>query len=220
MKKKNILLYIGVSMLLLLVACSGQSTEDKIHEHLEEAVNLEQDFTDQQSVITELEEKEQDIYDDIIELSMDEFDTIKELATEAIEVIQELGEKVDLEKESLNASKEEFVKIKDLIDELEDEAVKEKTQELYDVMIQRFDAYESLNEAYVNSLNTRKDLYELVQKEDATQEELSEKVTLINSDYEKVIEENEVFNENTESFNNLKKEFYDVAGIDATNTQD
>lgn len=207
-------------MLLLLVACSGQSTEDKIHEHLEEAVNLEQDFTDQQSVITELEEKEQDIYDDIIELSMDEFDTIKELATEAIEVIQELGEKVDLEKESLNASKEEFVKIKDLIDELEDEAVKEKTQELYDVMIKRFDAYESLNEAYVNSLNTRKDLYELVQKEDATQEELSEKVTLINSDYEKVIEENEVFNENTESFNNLKKEFYDVAGIDATNTRD
>lgn len=222
MKNRNILLYISIIILILLGACSGEgsTTEDEIYDHLEEAVNLEKDFKEKQTTITELEEHEQDIYGKILELDMDEFDEIKALSTEAISVLDELGETIDIEEESLAASKEEYEKIEALIDNLEEEMVKEKAEELYETMQKRFASYDNLNEAYMGSLETGKELYSLVQDEDATQEKISEKTTTINDYYETVIEENETFNSYTDTFNNLKKEFYDAADIETSYEKD
>lgn len=222
MKARNVLLYIGIISIVLLGACSGDgdSAEDKIYDHLEEAVTLEKDFKEQQSTITELEEKEQGIYDKILDLGMDDFEEIKELSDEAITVLEDLEESVGIEKESLADSKEEYEKIETIIDEIEDEDVKAKAEDLYDVMQKRFAAYDKLNEAYVGSLEAGKELYSLVQDEDSTQESLSEQTSLINEYYETVLEENESFNSYTDDFNELKKEFYDAAEIEVTYEED
>src|SRR5690625_7946639 len=91
---KNTIIVIIVSFFVLLSACSSESTEEQIHTHLEEAVAQEAEFEEQQQQITELEQREQELYSEIIQLDMDDFDQIQTLSEEALEVIDEHAEKI------------------------------------------------------------------------------------------------------------------------------
>lgn len=210
------MLLIGLCFILLLSACSGESTIEMIYEHLEEAVKLEENFAKQQEDINQLEQQEQELYAQIIDLQMNEMDKIKELSQQAIGIIEERKEKMNLEKESIDASKEEFTKIENLIEELDEAALKEKAQEMYDVMSNRYQTYDQLHQAYMNSLELEKELYELLQDENVTQEQLSTHIENINKTYEEVISENDQFNAETVAYNDLKKEFYEMAELDVT----
>lgn len=210
------MLLIGLCFILLLSACSGESTIEMIYEHLEEAVKLEDNFAKQQEDINQLEQQEQELYAQIIDLQMNEMDKIKELSQQAIGIIEERKEKMNLEKESIDASKEEFTKIENLIEELDEAALKEKAQEMYDVMSNRYQTYDQLHQAYMNSLELEKELYELLQDENVTQEQLSTHIENINKTYEEVISENDQFNAETVAYNDLKKEFYEMAELDVT----
>ncbi|GGA87924.1 YkyA family protein [Ornithinibacillus halotolerans] len=196
----------------LLVGC-GNSPETQIYNHLEEAVNLEVGFEDQQDQITILEQEEQELYKQIIELGIDELDKIKELSGSAIASIDKRSEKILLEKESLEASREEFQKSKELIEEIEDETVKEKALSMYETMINRFEAYDVLHQAYNESLSLEKELYEMLQQEELEQEELQEHIEIVNLKYQEVIQANEEFNNYTSEYNDLKKSFYELAEI-------
>ncbi len=68
----------------ILVACSGDSVANKMYEHLEKSVELEQPFAEQQESFADLEEKEQEVYNQIIELSSDQMDEITDLSEQAI----------------------------------------------------------------------------------------------------------------------------------------
>lgn len=216
MSVKKIMLYIGLSLVLFLSACGGQSSEEKVYDHLEEAVQLETDFASQQAIITDLEKQEKEIFGQVIELEMKDFDKIKELAQDALEINEERSKEIDVEKESIDASRDEFEKTMSNIEEIEDEAVQNKAQEMYDVMIDRYEAYNSIYEAYAQSLEEEETLYTMFQDEEITQEEYTEQTTKVNGSYEVILEENEVFNNDTSEFNELKKEFYDLANFNVT----
>lgn len=181
---------------------------------MEKAVELEDTFEEQQDPIVKLEKKEQKIYGKIIDLSMDEFSKIKKLSKQAIKNIDKRAKKIELEKESIHASKEEFTKIKDAIDELEKKKVSKKAEKMYDVMMERYNAYDKLYKAYSKSLKLEKELYKMLQQEDLQQEDLTKHIKKLNNSYEKVIDRNEKFNSLTVKYNKLKKEFYDAAGLD------
>ncbi len=205
---------LSLCLIVGLAACSGSSTKEKIYDHLEKAVTLEDAFEKQQDTIVDLEKKEQELYGKIIDLGMDDFDKIKDLSQQAIETIEKRSNKVDVEKESITASKEEFMKIEDLIDELEDKDIKDKAKKMYDVMMKRYQAYDSLNKAYTTSLKLEKELYTMLQKEDIEQEALTEHITKINDSYQEVLEANKAFNTHTTKYNKLKQEFYKAADIE------
>lgn len=205
---------------IILSACSGTSPQEKIYEHLEEAVSLEIGFEEQQDEITALEKQEQQIYNQIIELDMSEFEQVKELSQEAIDIIEQRSEKIALEQESISASREEFEKIDDLINDLKDDEVRDKAEELYKVMIERYEAYDVLHDAYIRSLEEEEKLYTLLQNEDVSEEELKDQIAEINNTYQEVIDGNEQFNTNTVTYNELKKEFYEVADIKVTYDED
>src|SRR5699024_993731 len=129
---------------------------DKIYEHLEEAVKLETSFEEQQEQITSLEQEEQEIYNQITDLNMDEFDQIKELAQEAINIIEDRAEKINIKKESISSSQAEFEKIKPLIYDLKNEDLQNKAEEMYSIMMDRYEAYDLLHKAYLQSLEEEK----------------------------------------------------------------
>ncbi|WP_164669168.1 YkyA family protein [Virgibacillus doumboii] len=210
---KKSFVFIVFIIIALLTACSGTSTSEQIYNHLEKAVELEATFEEQQDPIVELEKKEQEIYAQIIDLGMDEFDKIKELSKQAIDTIEKRSEKIELEKESIQASKEEFTKIESMIKDLEDKKVKKKAEEMYSVMMDRYEAYDKLNKAYSDSLKLEKELYTMLQKEDLEQETLTDHIKKVNKSYEKVIEANEKFNKFTTEYNKLKEAFYEAAGM-------
>lgn len=201
-----------LGMVLLLAGC-GNSPETQIYNHLEEAVKLEEGFQEQQDEITTLEQEEQELYKQIIELGIEELDQIKEYAERALESIEKRDERINLEKESLDASRAEFEQSNELIEEIKDEDVKEKALTMYNTMINRFEAYDKLNQTYNESLELEKQLYEMLQREDLEQEALQEHVEKVNLKYQEVIEANSLFNDYTSEYNDLKKDFYEVAEI-------
>ncbi|WP_017471758.1 YkyA family protein [Amphibacillus jilinensis] len=201
---------------LLLVACSGQSTEETMYEHMEEAVRLEGDFVDQQQPLGELEQKEQDIYQEISELGMDEYEEIRSLAEQAIASIEERRELTEKEIASIEASKSEFEQVEPLIADLEDEALQETAQEMVEKMNERYQAFLALHEAYQSSLDYDIALYELLMKEDLEEPEFTEQVDQVNSQYQEVIDANHAFNDATDAFNERKREFYDQSDLNIT----
>lgn len=220
MSLKKVCLYIGLILIVALTACSGSSTEQKIYDHLQEAVQLEKGFEEQQDKIVELEKQEQEIYDQIADLDSEESDEIKKLSEKAIKSIEERSEKVATEKESIDDSRAEFEKIEDLIEKIEEKATKDKAEEMYQVMMDRYKSYDELHEAYLTSLEEEKTLYTLLPKEDLEQEEYTDQVTVLNEVYEQVIEKNDKMNKATKEYNAFKEEFYDMIEIKETSKED
>ncbi|MBP2256914.1 YkyA family protein [Virgibacillus alimentarius] len=209
---KKLLFFVTMTLLLFISAC-GKSTEEKIYEHLEEAVTLEEEFEKVQTEITELEKKERELYSTIIELGPDELDKIKETSKQAIETIEKRSNKMESEQESIHASQDEFEKIDKLIEKLEDEKTKNKAREMYEVMMDRYKHYDQLHKEYIKSLKLEKELYQMLQKEELEQEDLTAHIEKINKKYEKVLDKNEEFKEATANYNKLKKEFYDQTDL-------
>lgn len=192
------------------------SAEERIYTHLEETVAIEEDFKAQQKEITDLEKQEQEIYSQIIEMDIEEMDGIIKLSEEAAALIDERKEKLEIEKNSLESAKDEFQSVEALIEDLEEEALKEKAKELYEVMMDRYASYDELYEAYTQSLELEKELYTLLQEEELEQETLNKQIVQINDSYEKILSFNEDFNKYTTQYNELKKEFYEAAEMNVT----
>src|SRR5690606_10297131 len=89
-------------------------------------------------------------------------------------------------------------------------------EDMYKTMSNRYDAYYKLNDAYLASLHLETELYEMLQMEDLNQEKLTNHIEKINKSYEEVLTVNEQFNEFTIEYNELKKEFYELAEFDVT----
>jgi hypothetical protein len=212
MSWKKVFLVFGISM-VILSGCNGESAEERIHNHLEEAVVLEQEFETQQKEITELEQQEQEIYATVIDLGMDDFDEIQSLSQDAIEVIDERDEKIEIERESLMQAKEEFTQIEEILEDIDEEEVRTIGNTMYETMIERYDTYDILYDAYKESLGLEAELYQMIQEEDLNQEELNEHIEQINAKYEEILEANDTFNDLTVEYNDLKQEFYNEASI-------
>jgi predicted transcriptional regulator len=83
-------------------------------------------------------------------------------------------------------------------------------------MQKRHDAYQNLYKAYDEALTLDAELYEMLQKEDLTEEQLQKQVESINKTYKEVTQANKEFNKYTEQYNKKKKEFYEALGIEVT----
>ncbi|MDY0406018.1 YkyA family protein [Virgibacillus sp. 179-BFC.A HS] len=207
MNVKKPIAFIFFGAILFILSACGQSAEEKIYNHLEEAVTLEGDFAKTQGEITKLEDAENKIYDQIIELGMDDFDQIQKLSNEAMDNIAKRSEKLDVEQKSVHDSKTEFVKTKELISKLEKKP-RSKADKMYDIMMKRYDAYDRLHKAYTESLKQEKQLYRVLQEKDSKQEGLTKQISKLNGSYEKVIAANKDFNKYTNAYNKAKKDFY------------
>lgn len=209
-------LIVGLVSIALLTACSGESATEKMYVHMEEAVELENDFVAQQEPLNELEVKEQALYQEITALGSDEMEEIVSLSDEALQSIEERKELLVTEKASIDASKEEFDKIEPLLSDIEDETAQTNANDMYDIMEERYQAYITLHDTYTVSLENDQALYELLKQEDVEEEAVSEHIDKVNLQYEKVIEANNVFSEKTNAFNESKKTFYESTDLNVT----
>ncbi|MBE4908898.1 YkyA family protein [Bacillus luteolus] len=199
----------------VLSGCNtGPTPEEEIYETLEEVVNLETSFKEQQNPLVELEKKEKELYDQIISLGMKEFDKIVALSEEALAIVEERETRLNEENASIEASKEKFNLVKDYIANLEDEKLSEDANQLIELMENRYSSYSTLYSNYLEAIGHDKKLYTMFQSEDLTLEQLEEQIKNINESYEKVIAANEEFNNFTEQYNESKLAFYENAGLE------
>lgn len=197
----------------LLAGC-GLSAKEEIYNHLEKAVSLESVFEQQQQPLVELETKEQELYEKIIGLGMSQFEEIKVLSQQALEIVNERKSRIDKEKESINASRQEFLLIEPKVESLKDEKIKEDAKILINTMNERYQTYDKLYNYYQDAIALDQKLYEMFQNKELTLQQLEDQVKKINEMYEKVMKANQKFNELTDTYNVKKKEFYQAAELE------
>lgn len=203
-------------MLVFVAGCSGQSTTEKMYNHLEEAVSLESEFVNQQEPLSKLEQEEQKIFQEISKLNMDQFDQITSLADEALASIEKRRELLKKEKESIEAAKKEFDQINPLVDKLKEASLKDQASQMQQAMEDRYNAYIALHDAYQTSLDYDQKIYELLKQEELEESTLFDQIEKVNNQYEKVTEANTIFSENTDAFNEQKQAFYEATDLDIT----
>ncbi|QFT88701.1 Putative cell-wall binding lipoprotein [Bacillus sp. THAF10] len=207
----------AIAFSLLLSGCvNGESPEQEIFQTLEKVVELEASFEEQQDPLLELEKEESAIYEEILSLGMKEFDQIVKLSQEGLTLVEQKEAAMAKEKESIEAASAEFEEVKASIEALEDEKLKKEAQSLYQLMEQRYEAYTTLWNHYMEAVEIEKELYGLFQVEDLTLEELQLQINNLNESYDKVNESNETFNSFTEQYNKAKLDFYKQAGLNVS----
>lgn len=203
---------VSIVFAVLLSGC-GENQAETIYQHLEKAVVLEDMFKEQQAPLLEAEQKEHEIYEQIISLGMSEFDEIVRLSKEAITYVDKRNELIEKEKSSIEAGYEEFKKVTEQeVSKLEEDVVA-NLNEMIEMMDNRYDAYQKLYTNYKKAIELDRELYEMLQQEDLTIEELQAHIDKINESYEEVLAVKEEFNNYTEAYNELKKSFYEKTNL-------
>ncbi|WP_235822681.1 YkyA family protein [Cytobacillus massiliigabonensis] len=212
--RKSCLIFVIAMGSLVLSGCFNKSTPvEKIYDVLEKVVSTENVFKEQQEPLVELEKQEKEIYDKIISLGMKEFDEINRLSDQAIAIVDKRKDHMNKEQESIAASQKEFKKALPLINEIEEAALKEKAQTLYDTMTERYKIHDELYQQYLEGVKLDKELYLMFKKEDLQLEQLDAQITKINEIYAKILKENEEFNKKTKEYNEAKLSFYKESGL-------
>lgn len=215
---KNRYLLTIIAIIFILTGCMNkQSPVDQMYDVLETVVTKEKVFEKQQEPLAALEKGEKDIYDKILSLGMKEQDQIVKLADEAISSTAKRQEHMDKETESLKESKTEFLKVKDIKSQLEDADVKKLADELYETMMQRYNAHDVLYKNYTEAIKNDKKLYEMFKNKDLGFGDLESQVKTLNESYQKVFAANDNFNKLTEQYNEKKLTFYKKSGLKIEN---
>lgn len=208
---------IGIILIVALAGCSfGKKPPEKVYDHLESAAKQEQDFAKDQQKMVKKEKKEQDLYDKAIKLDMKKFDEMTSLSKQAAKMADERKNLLDDEKESLDASYEEFDKVKPIIKDLDDADMKKKANQVAEKMDKRHKAFGKLYDAYESSTSLDKKLYQMLQDKKLKPEALQKQIDQVNNKYKTVNKAKEEFNTDTDQYNKAKKAFYKAADLNVT----
>jgi hypothetical protein len=213
-KRKSSILIIAAAIIFILSGCTVKKTPvEKIYVVLENVVKKEKTFGDQQEPLVSLEKEEKNLYDQIIKQGMKEYDQIGKLSDEALVLADKRKELFEKETTSMKESEQEFAKIVKLKGQLEDPALKKRANELYVIMMNRYDAHRDLYKQYTEALNEDKELYQMFKNKNLPLEDLVAQINKLNESYKKVYAANEQFNKFTVQYNEKKLAFYKQAGL-------
>ncbi len=202
-------------MMLSMTGCrNSQTPTEKMYRELEKVVTIEKNFEKQQDPLVRLEKQEQELYNQIISLGMKNPEEIRNLADKALDSVAQRKEHIEKEEKSMEASENEFKKIEKIIDQLKNKKEKKAAQNLYQMMMKRYDVHDELYQTYLEGIKYDSELYELLKKEDVPLNVLEAQINKINETYEKVMYANKKFNEYTSKYNEMKLSFYQVSGLD------
>ncbi|WLR43291.1 YkyA family protein [Bacillus carboniphilus] len=197
----------------MLMSCANDDPAKEIYDIFEQVVAIEKGFQEEQEPRVELEKKENEIYNNLVELGNDQQEQIEELSDKALTNISKREEILQSEIDSIEESKEEFSKVEDKIDEIEEEDQTDQLQKTIDIMNQRYEVHDSLATHYREVLKLEEELYNLFKQEDAAIEEIDDVLQKINGKYKEIIEDNQLFNDYTQQYNEAKMNFYEMIDL-------
>ena len=198
---------------LFLGGCSFFSPEERIYQVLEQTVKKEEDFEKQQKPLTQIENKEKELFEQIMGLGIEEMEQIKKLADEAIEFTEEREALLTKEHEAMKASKKEFEKSEKYIKKLEDKELQKEAKALYKLMEKRFETHDELYQVYNEGIKADRKLYQLLKDKSLEYEQLEGQIKKTNKIYKNLFKVNDEFNKLTDKYNQGKIEFYKNAGM-------
>lgn len=208
------ILFLIVPVLFLGGCNNAQANKERIYNFLEEVVALEEEFANVQQPFGELEANESQIYAQMVEEPASNKEEIDQLAIQGLELINQKKEMLEKERESILQSKKKFEEIDKLIKKTKDEKVQKKLENLQAIMENRYNQYEQLYTLYTEVFTLENNLYQLFINGDTTIEKLENAIKLINDQYTKIQESNDLFNDWTRKYNDEKLVLYNELEIE------
>lgn len=208
MQVKRSILFIAF-IVILTSACSGENVHEKIMQQLEETLEMETEFEKSQTEILKLEEEDEALYNQMIQLTPTEEEELINLSEQALALLRERLKYLEMERDSLEHSREAFEQIEPMLVKITNTEHAELAKQMYDTMIRRYEIYEDVYEKYVSSVQLTEDLYKKMQKK-ANEPSFYRSITEVNESYEAVFIANEQFNNATAAYNELKKAYYEA----------
>ncbi|WP_233269758.1 YkyA family protein [Heyndrickxia camelliae] len=203
---------ICISLCILMAGCQSKP-EEKIYQILEETVSKEKGFQSEQSPLAKLESEETHLFEQIMNLGMKDYQKVVKLSDRALLNISERKERMDKEQDSMLSSQKEFMKLKSIISDLQDENLKEEAFRLYSLMEKRYKTHEKLYNAYIKGLDADQKLYELLKQKTVSINDIEAQINSTNKLFSAVMEANKQFNDETKIYNEKKLDFYKHARI-------
>jgi len=194
-------------LIFLLSACGEKSIHKQIVVHLDKSFEAEEEFSEYQEQLLQLEERDLAIYDEIVQLDDSQIDDLEQLISEALQIIEQRDAYLQAEKTTIKQSKSNFIESEPLIELIQEEESSELLAKLFETMLKRYESYEVVYEAYGQSLDLTENLYEHLQ-DNHSPNLLNETIEDINDSYETLFQANDQFNRLTKEYNRLKKEYY------------
>lgn len=213
-QEKVTLPFIIMIVSIFLTACFQQETlAEKIYTKLEKVAATEKGFEQVQEPLVQVEKKEKAIYDKIIALNTAQYDEKVKLSGEALTMVNERKKYMDTETKSLQESQKEFKNVSPLIKEFNDKKLKTKANQLYDLMMDRYKAHQTLSKEYLQGVAEDQKLYEMFKEQKVSVDSLKTQVETVNSIYKSIYASNDQFNQLTQQYNDKKLQFYKKAGL-------
>jgi hypothetical protein len=209
----RIILALIAGVFLLTGCVSKEKSAEEIYKVLENVVEAEKEFEEQQEPLVALEKEEKEIYNQIMALGMKQHGEIVKLSDDALSLIEKRRDHLQKEIDSINASKKEFKKTEEIKEKINDPEQKKKMEDLFEIMSNRYKVHNQLSKEYMAALENDEELYVMLKNESISYDKLESHVTGLNTTYQKVFDANEKFNELTAQYNKKKLEFYKEAGL-------
>jgi hypothetical protein len=213
LKINRIILALITGVFLLTGCVSKEKSAEEIYKVLENVVEAEKEFEEQQEPLMALEKEEKEIYNQIMALGMKQHEEIVKLSDDALSLIEKRRDHLQKEIDSINASKKEFKKTEEIKEEINDPEQKRKMEDLFEIMSNRYKVHNQLSKEYMAALESDEELYVMLKNETISYDKLESHVTGLNTTYQKVFDANEKFNELTAQYNKKKLEFYKEARL-------
>lgn len=211
MKGKSIFSISIFISIVFLSACGG-SIEEKLHANLEEIVEIEES-NENVETMNEIEKKNKALLADLAKLTDQDFKEIKLQSDELININDQLKDSLNTEKEFINKTQKEFEKNKSLIEKIEEAEPKETGLEMYEAMNNRYKTYNEFVDEYLEVIEKRYKLFELIKDKASNSEDFFQQLEAINSQSEQALELNKKMNKQTEKYNGLKKDLYNLMDL-------
>lgn len=209
---KRMTIWAAMLGLLLIVSACGNSAEEELFEHIEEAIALELEFEQQQEPLVEAEEREHELFEEMVQLGLGEMDEIEEKVNEALELASERKERMETERESIESAYAQLMEGEEMIEEVES-AHQDEGKAVFEAMQGRYEVHKELYDNYLQAIALDEELYTMFLNEDLSFEELEEQINDVNELYRTINENKEAFNDQTERFNEAKEQFYESAEL-------
>ncbi|HLS20186.1 MAG TPA: YkyA family protein [Bacillota bacterium] len=213
MKVPNFLLAVIIVSVLLLTACQKEDIEAEIYNFLEKTATHEGTLGEVREQMASLEADEHTLYTDLIDQPFDDKEKIEQFIEKADELIDERLKLLDEENEKMILSKEEFIQIEPLIEQIETEDVKNSAQNMYDIMIERYNLYDEWYDLYILRLDREKEMYHLFLEEKINFEQINDQVVIVNETYDQAQIVLDNFSEQTKKYNDAKRNFYELSHL-------
>ncbi len=189
----------------LLAACGGTPEEQAV-DVFEEAAQAESEFVKQQETLSDLEKKEQNIFQDMMAVSKEEESKIKELGEEADKKLKERAEVFAKEQEAMEKSASAIEEL-DELGNIEGERLNEQLGELRKTAGARYKEYGEIETLYTENIELNEKLFDMMEDKEAKLKDVEGQLEKINAGSEKLIQANEKFNQLTNQFNKQRAAF-------------